>query len=66
MLKPKLEKLQAKVDMGVDTVYMVMELPDEIDLPYEEEKDYVKGVNAKRLPIHGLLVVPTSGLIMER
>ena len=48
------EKLQATVDTGADKVYMAKELADEISLPYKKEKGYVKGVNAKSLPIHGV------------
>ena len=48
------KKLQATVDTGADTVYMAKELADEIHLPYQKERGYVKGVNAKSLPIHGV------------
>jgi len=48
------KKLQATVDMGADKVYMEKELVDEISLPYKKEKGYVKEVNAKSLPIHGV------------
>jgi len=48
------KKLQATVDAGADEVYMVKELTAEISLPYKKEKGYVKGVNAKSLPIHGV------------
>ena len=48
------KKLQATVDTGADKVYMTKELTDEISLPYEKEKGYVKGVNAESLPIHGV------------
>jgi len=48
------KKLQATVDTGADTVYMAKELTDEIHLPYKKERGYVKGVNAKSLPIHGI------------
>jgi len=47
-------KLQPTVDTGVDTIYMAKELADEIHLPYKRERGYVKGVNAKSLPIHGV------------
>ena len=33
---------------------MAKELADEIHLPYKKEMGYVKGVNAKSLPIHGI------------
>ena len=42
------------MDIGADKVYMAKELADEISLPYKKEKGYVKGVNAKSLPIHGV------------
>ena len=42
------------MDTGADTVYMAKELADEIHLPYKKERGYVKGVNAKSLPIHGI------------
>jgi len=48
------KKLQATVDTGADTVYMAKELADEIHLSYKKERGYVKGVNAKSLPIHGV------------
>ena len=46
------KKLQAMVDMGVDTVYIARELANKIHLPYKKERGYVKGVNTKSLPIH--------------
>ena len=33
---------------------MAKELADEIHLPHKKERGYVKGVNAKSLPIHGV------------
>jgi len=48
------KKLQVIVDTGANTVYMARELADEIHLQYKKEKGYVKGVNAKSLPIHGV------------
>ena len=48
------KKLQATVDTGADIVYMAKELADEIHLSYKKERGYVKGVNAKSLPIHGI------------
>jgi len=33
---------------------MTKELADEIRLSYKKERSYVKGVNAKSLPIHGV------------
>ena len=48
------KKLQATGDTVADTVYMAKELADEIHLPYKKERGYVKGVNAKSLPIHGV------------
>jgi len=47
-------KLEAMVDMGVDNVYILKELVDEINPPYKKEKGYVKGVNVNSLPIHGV------------
>ena len=47
-------KLEATVDTGADMVYMEKELADEIRLPYKKERGYVKEVNAKSLPIHGI------------
>jgi len=35
-------------------LYMAKELVDKIHLPYKKEKCYVKGLNAKSLPIHGV------------
>ena len=49
------KKLQVTVDTGADKVYMAKEIADEISLPYKKEKGYVKGVNAKSLPIHGVV-----------
>jgi len=46
------KKILATVDIGAKNVYMGKELTNEISLPYKKEKDYVKGVNAKSLPIH--------------
>jgi len=48
------KKLQAVVVTEADTVYMAKELADEIHLPYKKERGYVKGVNEKSLPIHGV------------
>jgi len=48
------KKLQATVDMGADKVYMAKELTDEIGLTCKKENGYVKGVNTKSLPIHGV------------
>jgi len=48
------KKLEATVDTRADTVYMAKELANKIRLPYKKEKGYVKGVNAKNLPIHGV------------
>ncbi|KAJ8748649.1 hypothetical protein K2173_008094 [Erythroxylum novogranatense] len=42
------------VDTGADTIYMAKELAKKIGLPYKKEKGYVKGVNAKKLPIEGV------------
>ena len=42
------------VDTGADTVYMAKELADQIHLLYKKKRGYVKGVNAKSLPIHGI------------
>jgi len=47
-------KLQATVDLGVDTIHIVKELANEISLPYRKEKSYMKGINANSLPIHGI------------
>lgn len=41
-------------DTGADTVYMMKKLTDEISIPYKKEKGYVKGINAKSLPIYGV------------
>ena len=46
--------IQAIVDTGADTVYMAKEVAESIGLPYEKERGYIKGVNAKRLPIVGM------------
>jgi len=46
--------LQAMLDTGADTVYMAKELPDEVGLSYTKEKDFVKGLNARNLPIKGV------------
>ena len=46
--------LQTMLDTGADTVYMAKELADEVGLSYTKEKGYVKGVNAKSLPIEGV------------
>ena len=35
-------------------MYMAKEFTDEISLPYKKEKGYVKGVNVKSFPIHGV------------
>jgi len=48
------KKLQAMMDTGADKVYMAKELADEISLPYKKKKGYVKGVNARSLPIYGV------------
>ena len=47
-------KLEATVDTGADTVYLEKEFVDKILIPYKKEKGYVKGVNAKSLPIQGV------------
>ena len=47
-------KLQKTVDTGAEKVYMVEELANKISLPYNKEKGYVKGVNPKSLPMHGV------------
>ncbi|XP_048231260.1 uncharacterized protein LOC125370291 [Ricinus communis] len=46
--------IQAMVDTRADTVYMAKEVADSIKLPYKKEKGFIKGVNAKRLPIIGV------------
>eukprot|EP00257_Ricinus_communis_P019332 XP_015578290.1 uncharacterized protein LOC107261709 [Ricinus communis] len=46
--------IQAMVDTGADMVYMAKEVADSIKLPYKKEKGFIKGVNAKRLPIIGV------------
>jgi len=33
---------------------MVKELVDKISIPYKKEKGYVKGVNMRSIPIHGV------------
>ena len=40
--------------MGADTVFMAKELADEVGLFFTKDGAYVKGVNAKSLPIHGV------------
>ena len=37
-----------------DTVYMAKELAEEVGLSYTKEKGFVKGVNARNLPIEGI------------
>ena len=46
--------LQALLDTGADTVYMAMELTEEVALSYTKVGGYVKGVNAKSLLIKGV------------
>ena len=46
--------LQAMLDTGADTVYMAKELTEEVGLSYTKEKGFVKGVNARSLPIEGV------------
>jgi len=48
------EKLEVMMNTGVESMYIAKELADEIHLPYKKEKGYVKGVNVKSLPIHGV------------
>ena len=43
--------LQAMLDTRAYTVYMAKELADEVGLSYTKEKGFVKGVNARSLPI---------------
>jgi len=45
---------QAMLDTGADTVYMAKELAEEVGLSYTKKKGYVKGVNARSLPIKGV------------
>ena len=52
---------QAMLDMGADTVYMAKELADEVDLSYTKEKGFIKGFNARSLPIEGV----TRGALMQ-
>ena len=40
------------MDTGADTIYMEKKLASDTSLPHKKEKGYVKGVNAKSLPIH--------------
>ena len=42
------------LDTVADTVYMTKELADEVSLSYTKEKGYLKGVNARSLPIEGV------------
>jgi len=49
-------------DTGVDNMYMVKELANEISLPNKKEKGYAKGANAKSLPIQGVARAWTSKL----
>ena len=48
------KSLQAMLDMGPDAVYMAKELADEVGLSYTKEKDYMKGANARSLPVKGV------------
>jgi len=48
------KKLETAANIGVNTVYMANELANEIHLPYKKERGYIKGVNTKSLPIHGV------------
>jgi len=48
------KKLQATMDIGVDTVYIAKDLADEIHISYKKDIGYVKEVNAKSPPIHGV------------
>jgi len=48
------KKIQAMVDTGEDTVYKVEQRANEIRISYKKERGYVKGVNIKSLPIHGI------------
>ena len=43
--------LQVILDIGADMVYMAKELPDGVGLSYTKEKGFVKGLNARSLPI---------------
>jgi len=47
--------LQAMPDIGADTVYMAKELTDDVGLSYTKERGYVKGVNARSLPIEHIV-----------
>jgi len=46
--------LQILLDTGADTIYMGKEFANEFGLLYTKEGGYVKGFNAKSLPIHGV------------
>ena len=48
------KQLQAMLDTVADTVYMAKELAKEVGLSYTKEKGFVKGVNARSLPIEGV------------
>lgn len=50
-IEVRVKKIQ---DTGADTMYMTKKLADEISIPYKKEKGYVKGINAKSLPIYGV------------
>ena len=53
--------LQVMLDIGADTVYMAKELADEVGRSYTKEKGFVKGVNARSLPIEGV----TRGALIQ-
>jgi len=42
------------LDTGANTVYMTKELVNKLGLSYTKEKGFVKGVNARSLPIQGI------------
>jgi len=42
------------LDTGADTVYMAKKLVNEVGSSYIKEKGFVKGVNARSLPIEGV------------
>jgi len=46
--------LQALLDTRADAVYVAKQLADEVGLSYTKEEGYVKGVNARSVPIHGV------------
>ena len=42
------------LDTKADTAYMAKELANKVGLSYTKEKGFIKGVNARSLPIEGI------------